>query len=127
MSKVLEATCAVGVVESEGVPVPVAEIFSEGVGPSEGVLIVDKEKAFYIAKTSPDLDATLAQINAALTQTATAISLIATALTAIGAGMTGPTTAPPPTLAAQVAAITATGVQVTAANTLLQTLKAMLR
>jgi hypothetical protein len=99
MSKVLEAICVGGVVTSEGVPVPAADILSEGVGASSGVLILDRDLAKYIAKTSPDLKSTLEILSSALTT-------IATSLTSIGAGMTGPTTAPPPTLAVDVAQIT---------------------
>ncbi len=127
MSKALEATCVAGVVTSEAVPVPGAVIMGEGVGSSSGVLILDEEKKLYFPKTSPDLDATLAQIITALGKTTDAINKVAAIATSIGAGMTGPTTAPPPTLAVDVAALTALGVEVTAAKVQLETLKTMLR
>lgn len=113
MSKVLEATCAAGIVTSGGFPVVSATVLSQGIGPSTGFLILCEDAAYYVAKTSPDLDATLQQIITALTD-------VATALTAIGAGMTGPTTAPPPTLGVNVASITAAAAALT-------TLKAILR
>lgn len=97
MSKSLEATCVLGVVTAEGVPVPSATVLSEGVGPSTGVLVLDDEKAFYLAKTSPDLKSTLEQVIAALTQ-------VATSLTTLGAAI--PTVTTPPTLAAEVANLT---------------------
>lgn len=97
MSKTLNASCAAGVVTLNGAPVE-AEILSEGVGESEGALILDKEKAFYIASNATDLKTTLEKISDALTK-------VGETLTAIGAGMTGPTTTPPPTLAANVVEI----------------------
>lgn len=113
MSKMLEATCVGGVVTAGGFPVVAADVLSEGVGPSQGVLILDEENAKYLTSSAPDLKTTLDQV-------ASTLSTIATALTSIGAMMTGPTTAPPPTLAADVALIQATVAQ-------LQTLKETLR
>lgn len=101
MSKVLDATCnAASIVTSEGVPIPGAVILSEGKQQSSGVLIIDGDKYWYVASSATDIKETLTQVIAALTE-------IATTLTAIGAGMTGPTTAPPVTLATSVATINA--------------------
>lgn len=100
MSKMLEATCAGGVVTAEGVPVPAADILSEGVGSSSGVLLLDEDTAKYLTSNASDLKTALTKINSALSE-------ISSALTALAAGMTGPTTAPPPTLPASVAIITA--------------------
>ena len=127
MSKMLAATCVGGIVTAEGVPVPAAEILSEGVGPSSGILIVDEDKAYYVAQTSPDLDSTLAQIITALGQTVTALQQTALTFTATFAGMTGPATAPPPTGPAGVAAIGVAVVAITAAQVQLQTLKEVLK
>lgn len=99
MPRAIEATCVAGVVTAGALPVTSAAIQSEGIASSSGILLLDGDKAFYLAKTSPDLKTTLEKIASALGQ-------IATTLTSIGAGMTGPTTAPPPTLAADVAALT---------------------
>ncbi len=99
MSKILEASCVAGVVMIGAIPVPGVTILSEGVSPSTGIVVMQGDEAFYIAKISPDLKSTLETISSTLTT-------IATTLTAIGAGMTGPTTAPPPTLAVNVAQIT---------------------
>lgn len=100
MSKVLAATCAAGVVLIDGLPCPTAEILAEGVGPSTGVVILDEDRAYYLPITSPDLSATLTQVVAALDS-------IGGILADIGAGMTGDTTAPPPTLAADLTALAA--------------------
>jgi hypothetical protein len=105
VSKTLNASCAAGVVTVEGKPIE-AEILSEGVGSSEGAIILDKEKAFYIASNATDLKTTLEKISDALTK-------VGETLTAIGAGMTGPTTAPPPTLAANVTEINLIVVELT--------------
>src|SRR5690606_10168795 len=74
MSRLLEATCAAGVVTVEGFPVPSAEILSGGVGPSEGFVILDGDKAYYVANTTPDLKTTLDKLTSALTAILAAIS-----------------------------------------------------
>lgn len=127
MSKMLPASCVGGIVTSEGFPVPAAEILSEGVGQSEGILLIDEDEARYLAKTTPDLKTTLEQTIAALDQLSSAMTTVASALTSIGAMMTGPTTAPPPTLPTDVASITAAVVQATAAKVQLQALKEVLK
>ena len=97
----IPATCQAGVVTADDVPVPAAVIQSKGVGASEGVLLIDGEEARYLPNTTPDIEETLEKISDALTT-------IANTLTAIGAGMTGPTTAPPPSLPSNVASLNAT-------------------
>lgn len=99
MSKVLPAECTANVVTVEGVPIPSAVVLSEGIAPSEGVLILDRGNAWYVASNATDLKTGLEKVSSVL-------NTIATTLTSIGAGMTGPTTAPPPTLPANVTAIT---------------------
>jgi hypothetical protein len=113
MSKVLTGTCLAGQVFAEGLPVLGAVILSEGLGPSEGVVILEDDEITYLARTSPDLKTTLEQLTSALTT-------IATTLTAIGAGMTGATTAPPPTLPAGVTAINAAATALTALKAVLK-------
>ena len=99
MSKILAATCdASGKVTADGVVVPEAVVLSLGKQASSGLLYLDGEKAWYFPSSATDIEATLGQISQA-------IEKIANVLTAIGGGMTGPTTAPPPTLATDVAAI----------------------
>lgn len=97
MSKILKASCKTGAVKWEGSTVE-AEILSDGTGESEGILILEKDKAFYIPSSAKDIETTLDKLIGALTK-------ITETLTAIGGGMTGPTTAPPPTLPADVAEI----------------------
>lgn len=94
MSKILDATCSGKAVTYNGALID-AEILSEGVGASEGLLLLEKDKATYITSNATDLKTTLEKVADALTK-------IGETLTAIGAGMTGPTTAPPGTLAADI-------------------------
>lgn len=98
MSKMIEATCVGGVVTADSVPVPAADILSEGVGSSSGILILDQDQAKYITSNATDIKAAIEKINSALSE-------IASALTAIAGQMLGPATAPPPTLPASVIAI----------------------
>lgn len=113
MTKALEASCTAGIVTAGALPVVGAEILSEGVGSSSGILILDEDRKTYIPKTSGDLKTTLEKL-------ASALGKIASTLTSIGAGMTGPTTAPPPTLAADVAQITAIQAEITALKEVLK-------
>jgi len=76
MSKVIVATCEDGKVTAEGVEVPSAEIFSEGEASSEGLLILDGDKAYYVAKTSPDLKTTLQKLTTALGKVSSALSAL---------------------------------------------------
>ncbi len=62
MSKLLEATCTAGVVTAESVPVPAADVLSEGNGPSSGVLLIDGEKAKYITSSASDVKALITNI-----------------------------------------------------------------
>jgi hypothetical protein len=108
MPKILDATCSpLGIVTAEGVVVPDCVVLSEGKQASEGVMIMDQDKATYLTSSASDIEATLTSVIAALTE-------IASTLTAIGAGMTGPTTAPPGTLPASVVTITAKVTELTA-------------
>lgn len=127
MSKMLEASCVGGVVTAQGVPVPAAEILSQGVGASTGRVIIDEDDAAYIADISPDLKSVLDNLIDALGQVKTSLDQIGTSLTSIGAGMTGPTTAPPPTLAVDVAVITTASTAIGATKVQLQTLQSALR
>lgn len=113
MAKVLDASCQAGTVTAEGVPVQGATVLSEGVGSSTGVLVIEADKKTYIGKTSPDLKSSIETL-------ATALGDIVSALQNIGLAMTGPTTAPPPTLAVDLA-------KLTSAQSQLNTLKGMLK
>lgn len=100
MSKMIDATCESGTVTADGVSVEGAEIVSKGDGASEGILLLDGSKAKYLTSNATDLETTIEKLNSSLNK-------LVSILTAIGAGMTGPTTAPPPTLATDLAEITA--------------------
>lgn len=99
MSKILDATCsAAGIVTCEGATITEAQVLSDGKQASEGLLIIQNGKVYYLTLSVSDLKTTIEKLSAAVGQ-------IATTLTSIGAGMTGPTTAPPPTLATDVATL----------------------
>ncbi len=130
MSKILEATCLAGVVTAKGVVIPGVEILSDGIGASSGILLIDEDKAYYIPESTPDLDDILEQIIDALEQAKTCFDQAVTALdqtasvfTETFLGMTGPTTAPPPTGATDVAAIVTASAAITTAATSLEAAK----
>lgn len=106
MSEIVDATCEASVVTADGVPVEIAEILSKGLGSSSGVLVIREGKAVYIANTVADLETTIDKLISALNQ-------LVTIITAVGAGMTGPTTAPPPTLATDLAGLTTLATELT--------------
>ncbi len=127
MSKALKASVEGGKVKVGALSIAAAEIFSEALGPSEGIVFLDEGKAYYFPKSSGDLKSTLTQLITALEKTADAITKASTTFTSIGAGMTGPTTTPPPTLAVDVAALVTYATAITAAKTELETLKGALK
>ncbi len=107
MSKMLEATCVAGVVTAGGVPVVEADILCEGVASSEGVLILDEDKAKYLAKTSPDLKTTITKLISILGHLTTALTSIDTKVLVTTCGAGPGTTAPLPLAASDIIAITA--------------------
>lgn len=127
MSNILEATCVGSVVTCESVPVPAAEILSEGIGSSSGLLFLQDDKAYYLPSSALDIKTTIEKLIAAIDSINPALTEIASTLTAIGAGMTGPATAPPVTLPTSVATISAKVVELTATKALLNTLKGALK
>lgn len=98
MAKIVQASCAAGIVTIQGIPLDEAEILSEGVGDSEGIAIIDEDKVYYVASSALDLKDGITKLSSMLTD-------IQTIITSIGAAMTGPTTAPPPTLATGLASL----------------------
>ena len=113
MSKILDATCQGKVVTSQDVQVPAAKILSEGIGESEGLLLLEGARATYITSSASDLKQTLNQV-------AEALQTIAGALEAIGSNMTGDTTSPPGSLPGDVASIQSAA---TALQALMENLK----
>lgn len=101
----LDAVLTDGKVYVDGHEIVGATIGSSGAADSTGVLFLYGEKATYFANTVSDLSTTLEKLSESLGEIAGALGDAADALTAIGGGMTGPTTAPPPTLPLKVTAI----------------------
>jgi len=127
VSNAVAATVQSGVVKVGTLSVSDAIILSEGLGNSSGLLIMQGGVSYYLTKNSPDLKSTIEKTMDALEDLASVLNTIATTLTSIGAGMTGPTTAPPPTLAADVASIVSKATEITATRTALNTLKGALK
>lgn len=99
MSKILNASCdATGKVTCEGFEISTAQVLSEGKQDSTGLLFLEGESASYLPSSATDIKATLEKTSAALEK-------IAEILQSIGAGMTGASTAPPPTLATDLTAL----------------------
>lgn len=125
MSKVLAASCVNGKVTVEGFELSNVEILSEGDGASTGVVIIDTDRAYYLAKTSPDLDTTLAKVMEALEGIKVAVGPdLQFALTLIGSSV-GPSEGA--AAASASAQITAGMASVTAAINALTTLKGALK
>lgn len=95
-----------GVVKTEQIVISEAEILSEGVAESTGAVLVDGDQVKYFTSSASDIKTTIESL-------VDAIQKIAAIATSIGAGMTGPTTAPPPTLAADVIELTAIAAELT--------------
>lgn len=101
----LPATCVGGVVTAEGVPIPSAEILSEGVGQSEGVVFLDEDEARYVAKITPDLKTTLEKLSDALGSIASALTAIDTKTLVTTCGAGSGTAGPTPVAALDITAI----------------------
>lgn len=113
MSKILPATCVSKVVKCENVPVETAQILSEGNGESEGVLLLEDEKQFYLTSNATDLKETIDKLNQLIPK-------LVTIFTNVAAGMTGPTTAPPPTLGADLTILNQINSELTALKSVLK-------
>lgn len=127
MSKMLEASCVAGVVTAEGIPVPAAEILSQGVGASSGRLFIDENDAVYIPDATPDLKTTLDKVLSALDQVVTALNATAVALTAIDAAAAAKLVVTAPVATAAITQVTTAATAITAVEIELQTLKASLK
>ncbi len=112
MSKILDATCVGGVVTAELVAVPSAEILSEGVGASTGILVMEEDKATYVTSNASDLKSALDKIASALTSIASALTILDTK--PLGA------LPPVPGAAAEIIQISALQVQVAALKEVLK-------
>lgn len=115
MSKLLNATCTAGVVTADGLPVPGVEILSQGVAASTGFLILDEDRKYYVARTSPDLKSALDKLTLALNSITSAMSGVTSVLGALGGN--------PIAIAAITAQNSAAGVQVAQIEILKEALK----
>jgi hypothetical protein len=128
MSKILEASAdSAGKVKALGVEIPGAVILGEGKQASVGIAIIDTNKAWYIPAFSSDVKTTIEKLIEAIEDIASCLTTISTSLTSIGAGMTGPTTAPPPTLPTDVSSIVSKVAELNATKAALNTLKGALK
>jgi hypothetical protein len=93
------ASCEGSQVKVQGVTVEDVQILSKGLGESQGLLFVSGESTYYFGSSFQDVSDTIDKVKEA-------IDKIATILSSIGSGMTGATTAPPPTLATDLAELT---------------------
>ncbi len=92
MSKTIPATCVGGVVTAEDVPIEGAVILSEGIGASNGVVVLDLENATYIPKTSPDLKSAIEDTVSGLEAASSGLSQCSTGFTTLIPFTTDPTT-----------------------------------
>lgn len=128
MTRVLRATCdANGKVTCEGVEVPAARVLTQGKQASSGILILDEDRADYVATNTTDIVTTIEKAVLIIDDLTAALNQLVTVITAVGAGMTGPTTAPPPTLATDLAQVTAKVTSLGTTKTALNNLKGALK
>lgn len=99
MSELVKAECKGGIVSIEGLAVNDVEILTEGIDQSDGILFLHKDKAFYLTSNATKLKEVIESLSDIADQLVQVIN-------SIGAGMTGITTAPPPTLQNDLAQIT---------------------
>jgi len=98
VARILDATCENNIVKVEGKTVP-ATILSQGKKASTGAALLQHDQLTYVTSNATD-------IKDLITQLSTLIDKIETTFTDIASGMTGPTTAPPPALTADLLAMT---------------------
>lgn len=128
MSKIFAATCdANGKVKVEGFEVDVAVVLSEGKAASSGVALFQDDKCFYIPSSATDVKATIDQLVLLIEKLATTLGNIATTYGSIAGAMTGPTTAPWPTLATDVTAMNTKVTELNQIKSDLNTLKGALK
>ena len=113
MSKVYSGAYQNGKVTFLGTPIEGAIIIGKGGQDSEGSVFFDEDRVVYFPKVQGDFEDTIDKVKEALDK-------IASVLQSIGAGMTGPTTAPPPTLVADLAELNAIGTQLEALKDVLR-------
>lgn len=80
MSKTLPAECVQSVVSFNGVTIPDAEILSEGNGQSNGIAIIDDDKAYYVTSSATDLKNAIVALNSMITKITNVLSALDGAL-----------------------------------------------
>lgn len=99
MSKVLFAECdGSEKIFVDGLEVPDAVILSEGKQASDGILVIEGELVKYLTSSAADLKTALEKMAVGLDKVKASIDLLST-------GLTGATSAAPPTLAVSLAEI----------------------
>jgi hypothetical protein len=96
MSKILHASCANNTVTAEGVTISPVTVLSNGVGESEGVLLLDEDKATYVTSNATDLGTSiekLVDLIGKLTTYITNIDIQFTAMSGVGGVAANPTAA----------------------------------
>lgn len=135
MSRVLQATCIAGVVSVNGIPVPGVTLLSEGISQSQGILVVDEDRIFYLTNLGNDLETTLeklidtiTKLNNGLTKTTEGLGKAVAALTKLDTkGFLIAATAgvpSPPIAATDILGITTASTAITQAVTELNVIKA---
>lgn len=99
MSRALDATCESGAVKIQG-KVVTATILSQGTKSSDGLAILEADKVTYVTSNASDIKDLISQLTSL-------IQLVSDTFSSIGTGMTGVTTAPPPTLPAAITQLAA--------------------
>ena len=105
--KVFKAQCAANVVTVDGLPVS-AEVQSNGVGSSEGLLLIEKDGVYYVCSSSEDLKDLIQALNGCLTD-------ILSALTALNGA-----TVPPAVATGSIATLTTKAAQLAALEAVLR-------
>ena len=67
MTKLSSAICAASIVTVDGFPDVAASKLCQGIGPSTGIALFDKDKVYYLTNVAADLDSALGIIIQALT------------------------------------------------------------
>lgn len=124
MPKILDAVCVEGEVKIGAVVLENVIFVSQGEGDSEGIVLIDEEKIYYIPVANTDLKTTLEKVVDALTAAATALTQAATGMGAIDVKPTGGTgSASTPAAASNISAINTQVTNINTAKNALNTLK----
>lgn len=127
-TKMLDATCdATGKVTAEGSLVEEATVISQGKQASSGVLLIEREKPRYLTSNATDIVTTIEKTVTVIDAISESLNQIIIIFNEIATNMTGASTAPPPTLASDLAQITTRISTLSATKTSLNSLKGALK